>query len=635
MPIVNQRVPTTGLPTIDNTWLGKLGETINGGLDKLSEKKSFNKLADLIGEQGKPAASSMQQQGAAPVASGSGINAIPAAIPVDRGMAQGSTYQPFIETVKNGGITNPYALSAIAATGRAESGYSPENANRSWSDPSQSGHAGMAGGIMSWRGPRLASLQSYAQSKGEQGNGSPQTQGEFLLQENPQLVAQLNQAKSPQEAASMMANAWKFAGYDQQGGEAARRQALTQNYYAQQFGKDQTPAEQAINAQAPQQPAGFDSGRFGGATPVAAGIADLGSALAASNAQPQAAQTGYVDPQVTAATQQQPAAAAQQQPMRAPAAPSAQQNGIIAAGITPIPKGAVPIDLIQTMLRDPNLRQAGLQLWQQNVTGKTSEPWQFVNLQDGTLARANQQTGEIQTVGRFGKGVNGLGADEAGLNLVYGQDADGNTIAFQPLKGGGLKQVEVPTGVKLMPGVSNIDLGTSIQTRNNKTGAVIADTPKDVQGTEFNKTTGKSQADARAALPQVESSAEQMIATIDSLNSDPYLPSMLGPVNSRLPNATGDSARVQSKLDQITGQAFLQAYNTLRGGGQITEVEGQKATAAMGRLNTAQNEQDFRDALQELRGIISAGVERARKNAGQAAPAANQTKSGVTWSIEE
>ncbi|ULJ74557.1 hypothetical protein L2W42_21240 (plasmid) [Rhizobium gallicum] len=55
----------------------------------------------------------------------------------------------------------------------------------------------------------------------------------------------------------------------------------------------------------------------------------------------------------------------------------------------------------------------------------------------------------------------------------------------------------------------------------------------------------------------------------------------------------------------------------------------------MGRLNTAQNAKDFREALQELRDIIAASIDRARRNAGQAAPAGNQTKSGVTCSIEE
>jgi hypothetical protein len=195
--------------------------------------------------------------------------------------------------------------------------------------------------------------------------------------------------------------------------------------------------------------------------------------------------------------------------------------------------------------------------------------------------------------------------------------------------------VELPSGIKLTPGISNIDTGTGTLTVNSRTGARVAETPKDLSGAEREKGTGKNAAESAAALPQVESSVQQMLASIDSLDRDPYLANMLGPVNSRLPSLTGDAARVQSKLDQITGQAFLQAYNSLRGGGQITEVEGKKATEAMGRLNTAQNEDDFRQALQEIRDVLNSARDRALRSAGKTAPAANQTRSGVQWKIEE
>jgi len=193
----------------------------------------------------------------------------------------GSTFTPFIETVKSNGLTNPYGLAAVAATGRAESKWSPQNAARSWSDPSESGQAGTAGGVLSWRADRLANLQRYAASKGEGGNGSPETQAEFFMREDPQLVARLNAAKSPEEASQMMAGAWKFAGHDRPGGEAGRRAGYANAYLPQFQGGAEvasldpaagmTSAAGAINAVAP--PSGsvapapnapqFDAGRFG------------------------------------------------------------------------------------------------------------------------------------------------------------------------------------------------------------------------------------------------------------------------------------------------------------------------------------------------------------------------------------
>jgi hypothetical protein len=165
---------------------------------------------------------------------------------------------------------------------------------------------------------------------------------------------------------------------------------------------------------------------------------------------------------------------------------------------------------------------------------------------------------------------------------------------------------------------------------------VIDTREKDVAGAAEQTADGKARSEAKAALPAIQSASDQMLATIDSLANDAYLPNMLGPINSRTPNLTSDAARVQSKMDQINGQTFLQAFNALKGGGAITEIEGQKATEAMARLNTAQSVEDYQAALAELRGVVTRGIANARSKAnGSTAPAGNQTTSGVKWSIEK
>lgn len=140
----------------------------------------------------------------------------------------------FVDTVKGAGLTNPVGLGAVAAYGKAESGFAPQNVNRTWSDPSESGQPGTAGGIMSWRAERLQNLQNFARQRGE-AQPSVETQALFLAQEDPTLIPKLQAAKTPQEANQIMANAWRFAGYDRPGGENARREALT-TQYAQRFG---------------------------------------------------------------------------------------------------------------------------------------------------------------------------------------------------------------------------------------------------------------------------------------------------------------------------------------------------------------------------------------------------------------
>jgi hypothetical protein len=52
--------------------------------------------------------------------------------------------------------------------------------------------------------------------------------------------------------------------------------------------------------------------------------------------------------------------------------------------------------------------------------------------------------------------------------------------------------------------------------------------------------------------------------------------------------------------DQMTGKTFLTAYNTLKGGGQISNVEGEKAQIAQARLDPRQKPADYWAALQDL-----------------------------------
>lgn len=76
-----------------------------------------------------------------------------------------------------------------------------------------------------------------------------------------------------------------------------------------------------------------------------------------------------------------------------------------------------------------------------------------------------------------------------------------------------------------------------------------------------------------------------------------------------------------SYIKQVQGQAFLQAFESLKGAGQITQVEGEKATQAIGRLERAQSEKDFKAAAKELQGILARAYER---STGQPIPSAAQ-----------
>lgn len=134
---------------------------------------------------------------------------------------------------------------------------------------------------------------------------------------------------------------------------------------------------------------------------------------------------------------------------------------------------------------------------------------------------------------------------------------------------------------------------------------------------------GKVRGGAAAQLPQAEFQVQEVQANVSSILNDPYLPQMTGPVNAMLPNVTGDAARFKSKVEKLKGQAFLGARQALKGGGQITDYEGQRAEAALLRASEAQNAEDFKAAMMEFQMHMERGLEILRLQAGQGGAGSN------------
>jgi hypothetical protein len=77
-----------------------------------------------------------------------------------------------------------------------------------------------------------------------------------------------------------------------------------------------------------------------------------------------------------------------------------------------------------------------------------------------------------------------------------------------------------------------------------------------------------------------------------------------------------DVSNFRIALDQIKDKTFLQAFESLKGAGQITEREGEKATSALNRMNTAQSEVEFIKAAREFEQNVRSGMDMAKKKAG-------------------
>lgn len=216
-----------------------------------------------------------------------------------------------------------------------------------------------------------------------------------------------------------------------------------------------------------------------------------------------------------------------------------------------------------------------------------------------------------------------------GLNPIYGVGADGQPVAVQLTDKGGAAAVKLPNGVTLSKAPIKVDTATGTMLVDPITRQPVAMLPKDIAGAAREKETGKAVGQAQVALPQVKAASDQILKTIGDIENHPGLGWSLGPY-SKIPTVPGTrQADFRAAVEQLKGQTFLQAYNTLKGGGAITDIEGAKGTNALARLDQAQSPEAFKEALSDFRKVIQAGQLRAAAKArmptaggeGEAAPA--------------
>ena len=134
----------------------------------------------------------------------------------------------------------------------------------------------------------------------------------------------------------------------------------------------------------------------------------------------------------------------------------------------------------------------------------------------------------------------------------------------------------------------------------------------------------KNLVEAQAEAPKVVQQAEYTEKLVNDLLAHPGKKMAVGmsSIDPRnyIPGTDGKDFRV--RLEQLQGQQFMQAFESLKGGGQITNVEGDKATRAISRMQTAQSEEEFDTAAKEFLGVVKLGAQRAKNKAGPSAHSA-------------
>jgi hypothetical protein len=142
----------------------------------------------------------------------------------------------------------------------------------------------------------------------------------------------------------------------------------------------------------------------------------------------------------------------------------------------------------------------------------------------------------------------------------------------------------------------------------------------------FGSSFGKAQGEATFDLPRVRNVSNQAIAALDETINSPGLKNITGWMSTIPITPGGERARADALLDQVGGRVFLAAYDTLKGGGQITEIEGIKAEKAIAAIGRAQSYEDVVKGLNDLRDAI---VTNAQTKEQQAKMTPDQMREGI------
>lgn len=186
------------------------------------------------------------------------------------------------------------------------------------------------------------------------------------------------------------------------------------------------------------------------------------------------------------------------------------------------------------------------------------------------------------------------GAGDWGSTVMLGRDKNGNAVPLRAAPGGGLSIAATPDGITFDPG--------------GMAGA-----------RESATVDAKTAAQARQALPGAEQAVGVALQAIDEIRNNSagmadQFGSTLGVPNRWMPARPGsERGNLIPALEQVQGQGFLQARQMLKGGGAITDWEGQKAEMAYSRMQSAianGDEQSFLDALTDFEDAVVTGYQK-------------------------
>jgi hypothetical protein len=202
-----------------------------------------------------------------------------------------------------------------------------------------------------------------------------------------------------------------------------------------------------------------------------------------------------------------------------------------------------------------------------------------------------------------------------------------------PIAGGAISKTATP-GEKLTDARARENIAISQERLKRDSDPVVQQALASARAT--GEAIAKGDVAARQALPKIISDAQLALDVVDQMVGKQEVRDKNGKLiqaatkphpgfqdavgATYLPGARfvpgTNAASFQALQNQVEGTAFLSAFEALKGGGAISEKEGEKATAARLRMTLAQNEQEYVKAAREFQDIVRTGVQNAQRKAG-------------------
>lgn len=238
------------------------------------------------------------------------------------------------------------------------------------------------------------------------------------------------------------------------------------------------------------------------------------------------------------------------------------------------------------------MRQADLdyQMGEARLAAMNGPNWQTIQTGDGNYYRYDANDPNSSPSLWFDAPALAAGSGNLGTTVYTGRDAAGNIIPMQVGPNGSFVPTALPDGVSFDPGAMNAERAA---------GNIV----------------GRGAGQAALDLPGAATEVQRITTQIADLKAHPGLDEVFGnlfgwsPIPNQwaptLPNT--DKASALARIDQMSGNAFLNGRALLKGQGQITDFESRKAENAFARLSTAQTKEEFMGALDEFQQALEEG----------------------------